>query len=396
VLAELVGSQPGSLNKRELMPVDNGGHTATGCESGPGADSIKDIRVFISYAHEDYEIAVKIKKYLVDLGVHVLWDRSFALGSVFHEQIKTQIAYAHVFIPIITASANLRRWVHQEIGYAVAMNVPVLPVALKELPDAMIGPLHAVMLRDDDDINRLGQYLKGDALSLLVDQYDDPTLALYICADESEDRAAMFYRYASEVRRLIGEGRAMVLQSSALSSFHIPAETIRHQVWTDRYNSDDQKGLHYRRLQRRERLALQWHACNSGARLIICPEVMTNPKTGRAPLVALTRFQTLVDFLKRAPDTIELRHGAQNHGENVTIVGDWFMATSVIGTRKTGYRQTIFTRHAPTIGERIKLFKREFDDMQQFPGTGSSRQNAIAYLRNEIERLLPLVGPPST
>jgi hypothetical protein len=33
----------------------------------------------------------------------------------------------------------------------------------------------------------------------------------------------------------------MVLQSSALSSFHTPAETLRHQVWTDRYNLDDQK-----------------------------------------------------------------------------------------------------------------------------------------------------------
>ena len=123
-----------------------------------------------------------------------LWDRSFALGSGFHEQIKTQIAYAHVFIPIITPSSSARGWVHQEIGYAIAMNVPVLPVALKELPDAMIGPLHAVMLRNQDDINRLGEHLKADALSLLVDQHDDPTLALHICADESEDRAAMFYR----------------------------------------------------------------------------------------------------------------------------------------------------------------------------------------------------------
>jgi TIR domain-containing protein len=377
------------------MPIDNGGQTATDCESGQGVQSIKDMRVFISYAHEDYATALKIRNYLRCLGAHVLWDRSFALGSGFHEQIKTQIAYAHVFMPIITPSSSARGWVHQEIGYAMAMNVPVLPVALKELPDAMIGPLHAVMLRDQDDINRLGEHLKADALSLLVDQHDDPTLALHVCADESEDRAAMLYRYASEVRRLIGERHAVVLQSSALSSFHIPAETLRHQVFTDRYNLDDQKGLHYRRLQRRERLALQWHACRSGARLIICPEVMT--ETGLRPLAALTRFQTLVDFLEKAPDTIELRHGAlKPHGENVTIVGDWFMATSLIGTRATGYRQTIFTRHAPTIGEQIKLFNREFDDTKEFPGQGSSRQNAIAYLCKEIECLRPLAGSPRT
>jgi hypothetical protein len=185
----------------------------------------------------------------------------------------------------------------------------------------------------------------------------------------------------------------MVLQSSALSSLHIPAETLRHQVWTDRYNLDDQKGPHHRRLQLRERLALQWHACRSGARLIICPEVMA--ETGLRPLAAMTGFQTLADFLEKAPDTIALRHGAlKPHGENVTIVGDWFMATSLIGTRAAGYRQTIFTRHAPTIGEQIRLFNREFDDTKEFPGQGSSRQNAIAYLSNETERLQPLVGSP--
>jgi hypothetical protein len=142
------------------MPIDNGGPTTTSCESGPGVQSIKDMRVFISYAHEDYGTALSIRNYLDDLGAHVLWDRSFALGSGFHEQIKTQIADANVFVPIITPSSSARGWVHQEIGYAMAMNVPVLPVALKELPDAMIGPLHAVMLRDDDDINRSGEHLK--------------------------------------------------------------------------------------------------------------------------------------------------------------------------------------------------------------------------------------------
>jgi hypothetical protein len=138
-----------------------------------------------------------------------------------------------------------------------------------------------------------------------------------------------------------------------------------------------------------EWLATADHAYSSGARLIICPEAMN--EIGLQPLAAVTRFQTLIDFLEKAPDTIELRHGAlRPHGENVTIVGDWFMATSLISTRATGYRQTIFTRHAPTIGERIKLFKSEFDDTKEFPGTGSSRQNAIEYLNNEIKRLRPM------
>jgi hypothetical protein len=65
------------------------------------------MRVFTSYAHEDYDTASKIRNYLRCLGAHVLWARSFALGWEIHEQIKTHIAYAHVFMPIITP-ARLR------------------------------------------------------------------------------------------------------------------------------------------------------------------------------------------------------------------------------------------------------------------------------------------------
>ncbi len=74
--------------------------------SDPG--SIKGMRVFISYAHEDYDKALKIKTHLDKMGVHVLWDRGFLLGSGFHEQIKTQIAYSHIFMPIITTESSQR------------------------------------------------------------------------------------------------------------------------------------------------------------------------------------------------------------------------------------------------------------------------------------------------
>ncbi len=174
----------------------------------------------------------------------------------------------------------------------MALNVPVLPVALKGLPEAMIGPLHSVMLRKDDDINKLDDFIAPDALALLVNLYDDPTLAQYVCADEFEDRAALFARYASEVRRLIGKWHAPVLQSSALSSFHIPSEITSDLVWTNRHDPDNQKGLHHNRLQRRERLALQWHACRSGARLIIYPEILTGKGWGK--LAAIMRWSPSV------------------------------------------------------------------------------------------------------
>ncbi len=362
-------------------------------DASTGARAIVNPRVFISYAHKDYEVALKIRDYLTALGVQVLWDRAFLAGTGFPEQIKAQIAYSHVFMPIITTASSERGWVHQEIGFAMALNVPVMPVALEKPPQAMISQLHAILLRVRDDVEHLSQHLPVDAIWSLIERAEVPRNALYACAEEAEDRAVMFEQYAREVRHLIGTGDAEVRQSSAMSSFHIPCHHIRHRDWGNRYNSNDPRSRHHYRVQRSERLGLEWHARRSGARLVICPEDIEKPSHGVAlePQPLRTRYQTLIDFLTAPPTgegkTFEVKWAESKPlGENVTIVGDWFMATSVMGTRETGYRQTIFTRHTPTILERIEQFDSEFESTRCFPGTcGSTRENAIAYLEDKIK-----------
>jgi hypothetical protein len=106
-------------------------------------------RVFISYSHEDRQMVEKVVQVLKQNGLTVLWDENFAFGHGFHEQIKNFISHAHVFMPIITRTSSQRGWVHQEIGYAMALNVPVLPVTKDQLPGEMLQQLHAVSLSDD-------------------------------------------------------------------------------------------------------------------------------------------------------------------------------------------------------------------------------------------------------
>ena len=74
------------------MGTKNRTHVDPGGDRSTENRSVSNMRVFISYAHEDFDTALKIKNYLAEIGIHVLWDRNFALGSGFHEQIKTQIA----------------------------------------------------------------------------------------------------------------------------------------------------------------------------------------------------------------------------------------------------------------------------------------------------------------
>jgi hypothetical protein len=340
-------------------------------------------RVFISYSHRDADLAKRIEAHLRRQKVAVLWDENFEYGRGFHEQIKTFIAYAHVFLPIITQDSRARGWVHQEIGYAIALNVPVLPIAVGITPGEMLEGLQAIWLEDRDAT--LAGKLTFAVLDQLIQRQDDPAKALYVCAEEAEHRAVMMRQHSEEVLRLHQAGR--VRQRGALSSFHIPTQTTLHRVWKDRYDGKPRSAF-YCELQRQERLSLERHARTSGCKLIICPEV-TYDEYG--PLARITRLQGLIDFLKAMPDDkVEIARGPKlEQGENLTVVGDWFSASSLSGAPTKGYRQTIFTRHAPTVRAHIQLFDAAFEEaMQARPWTAkSSRLGAIGMLSRLVAKL---------
>jgi sugar/nucleoside kinase (ribokinase family) len=65
-------------------------------------------RVFISYSHGDIETVQRVVEVLKANGLTILWDQDFAFGRGFHEQIKTFISYAHVFLPVITVKSSER------------------------------------------------------------------------------------------------------------------------------------------------------------------------------------------------------------------------------------------------------------------------------------------------
>lgn len=87
-------------------------------------------RIFISYSHKDKDRAEKLAKTLKENGLNPIYDKHFEGGFGFTDQIKKFIAHAHVFVPLITKSSSQRGWVHQEIGYAAALNVPIMPIMI--------------------------------------------------------------------------------------------------------------------------------------------------------------------------------------------------------------------------------------------------------------------------
>ena len=341
-------------------------------------------RIFISYSHEDQEVAGKLVKILEENGLIPMWDRDFITGDGFPEQIKNFIAHAHVFVPLITEASSKRGWVHQEIGYAMALNVPILPVTLDKVPGEMLQLKLAISWTDDAE--SMKKSLSLEKFAHLVASAQGKSPALFECAELHEHRTQMMNEYANRVLEIGFYGH--VRQQGALSSFHLPDKPVSDPIWKERYGSFEASEFRCQLLLE-ERLVLEKHARDSGCSLIINPYLKFE-KYGKQ--ARMSRLKTLLNFLTSMPDD-KVRVAITKkipRDLSLTIVGDWFIAESVSASPGKGYRQTIFTRHAPTVHRKIELFDREFDNIQQAQPhqTVSSRESAI----NEIKKLLNEIG----
>jgi hypothetical protein len=352
-------------------------------DAASGKETRTEYRVFISYSHEDKALVEKIASILSKNGLRPMWDRNFVYGAGFHDQIKKFIAHAHVFLPVLTKTADARKWVHQEIGYSMALHIPVLPIAVEELPGEMIQHIHAVRMQGNDP-ETLKEQLSKEVIEALIERHASSFEPLYACADLPEDRARMIAAYADDVLALGMPD--VVRQKGALSSFHIPTETVGHPVWRRRYGLVERSEEHCRH-QRQERLALQRHAEVAGCKLIVNPGLQYEKYGSEA---RLCRLECFLKFLKEMDDTrcsVAIQEGMDPR-VSLTILGDWFAAESLAGSGGRGYRQTIFTRHAPSVIKKLGNFDAEFDELLAASGVSQidSRRAAIAVLERTIAR----------
>jgi hypothetical protein len=323
-------------------------------------------RVFVSYSHQDLEFVQRVVKIIEDNGLMPMWDSKILPGAKFSQRIKNFIAHSHVFMPVITKKSDERKWFHHEIGYATALNIPILPLAVGKLHGGMIEQIQALQVTEkelnplevSEDLNRLREELSQKLIEKLVEENSDFSNALYQCAEFAQNRAAMMAKYCNSVATL--GYLDIVRQKGGLSSFHIPDKTIHHPIWKDRYGRITREEEHCR-LQREERRAFDKHAKSEGCKIIINPYIPFKEYGKKARIV---RLQSLLEFLESMPDNKcqVAFHRNMKYAESLTILGDWFSAESVSARVGKGFRQTIFTRHAPSINKKIADFDSEFDE----------------------------------
>jgi hypothetical protein len=338
-------------------------------------------RIFLSYSHEDQDLAQTASQVLSQAGYTPVWDRHIRPGTAFTDAIKSFIHHAHIFMPLITASSSQRPWVHQETGYAMALNIPILPVAVDNAPGQMAAELQAVVVKKD--LSDFAEKVAGLDLEQVVLGQQGQAFSNIEISDWAEARTEMLVKNAQRVMEFGSYGR--VRQRASLSSFSIPDKDAAHPIFAQR-EGNVPRSAYYHNLQRQERRALEIHARAAGCDLIVDPELCLE-RNGTA--ATQTRLRILLQFLEGMPDEkLRIALSPQAREGNLTIVGDWFSAESVSPRPGEGHRQTIFTWHAPSVLKTMRRFDEEFEEIYNESSLqpDASRRAAIARIQEILER----------
>lgn len=330
-------------------------------ESAAGQDAFM-YRVFISYAHEDKEIAAQIAQVLEAKRLRPIWDKDIRPGFPFTDAIADMIAHTHIFMPIITENSQKRPWVHQETGYAKALNIPILPIAYGLDPGSrgdMIAQLQAVPVQS---ITEFAQRLDEiDPRGLILPAPKGPE-SLFEFAHWPETRTERLAHYANWVADLWERDRQHTdcwvrLQATA-SSFSIPEEKISDPIWTIFQGKDTPHTAYLNHLQREERLAMERCAKVRGCKLLIYPAALHTDDLDERRV----RCEVLLKFLQSKTCHLEVALAPVAQNGNLAILGDYFYAESQ--TARQGYWQTLFNFHAPSVLQHIHRFDEDFKKLR--------------------------------
>lgn len=105
----------------------------------------RTVRIFISYATEDKELAGNFKRALEGLGLEVfLAHEDINPSSDWPDVILENIKSTDIFMPLITENFRKSLWTDQESGVALSENKFIFPIAVdKKMPYGFLDKIQA-------------------------------------------------------------------------------------------------------------------------------------------------------------------------------------------------------------------------------------------------------------
>ncbi len=340
-------------------------------------------RIFLIYSHGDRALASQIDGLLQEWGAIPLWDRHIMPGTPFPDEIKRLMAKAHIVMPIITNDSKNRAWVQQEIGYALALQIPVVPVTVGCDSSEFLAQVQAMTVRED--LSDFHEKLLAARLAKLVATTSSFLPNRLEVVDRPEKRTSLIGQSARELAAAGDYGT--IRQKSAFSSFSIHDVDVRDQRW-DAKEIDRRSSEFYRELLREERRQLERHVREKGCKLIVDPQFPFNGGEAgetRARLETLWEFLTTVEHSKL--QIVTYNRDARDRG-NSLLVGDWFCAESR-SPGVGGYSETVFDWRAPQVLAALQRFDEQFDELLERKGMNcdQARMAAIDEVNQAMIRL---------
>jgi|ERR1044071_12619 hypothetical protein len=336
---------------------------------------MRQFRAFVSYSSSERDTAEGIVSILEKSGLNVFWDRNLGPGESFPDEIRARISTSHVFVVVLGPSAESRAWLQQEVGYAIGVGVPIIPIVVGDLaPMAFLQPLQAIHITTS--VSDASQVLSTNALAKRIEAAGKAGRASFESVYEPEARAQTIARYA---RAASERGGGRVLELAAMSTFALPDEPPDAPIWQQRDgNVQRSRFLHIQQYE--ERITLGDLARQFGCSLILDPYV---PLTKYGPDARRIRLQTLLAFIRDENACPDLRIAIRPRNDAVSfvIVDDWFCAESVTPMDGSGYRHTLFTSHAPTVLNRVSELEAALKKRE------TTRSDAALLIESEISAI---------
>lgn len=123
----------------------------------PKLDEPTELKVFISHASEEKAIAGGLKESLDCCGVNAFVAHDdIETGTKWDEEILDQLRQCDAFVVILTENSKNSQYVNQEIGYALARRVPIIPLKVPIDPWCFISNIQGMKLEVTQKITQFG------------------------------------------------------------------------------------------------------------------------------------------------------------------------------------------------------------------------------------------------
>jgi hypothetical protein len=345
---------------------------------------VHNFRIFLSYARFDRSQVEVVSAQLRERKFIPLWDENISPGKAFTDEIKRGIARAHLFMPLLTPTSCIRPWVHQEIGYALGIGVPVLPVAIGALPEGLLWEVQAITVQEN--LSDFGAKVDRADIETIVranfggEELERLGITTHV-AEYGEDRTNLLIKSVTGIPT-----PARIRQRAIFSSFSLPDARPEDEIW-DAIELPEPRGQYLRTKLREERQSMGRHASDAGCSLILYPFVNYEPVGAK---VHRNQIRLLCSFLRSMPrDQVVVATKQGIFPGSVTIVGDWFGARALPPRDGSEYRQTIFCYHAPKVLGWLHDFDVELEGTLKKQGIrpSDSRDHALKRLEERLEEL---------